>query len=122
METQQQAFLQPHHPQSEIKSAYDNAKRALSGGLLKTKEQTNKEARRASGEVDRLKAELEAYKRKEEQWLRRWQQIAFHVRQKGMQMASVDKTSTESAELPYNTETAQILRPFDKEIPPFGRM
>jgi hypothetical protein len=49
VETQQQAFLQPHHPQSEIKSAYDNAKRALSGGLVKTKEQTNKEARRASG-------------------------------------------------------------------------
>ncbi|HBX2415612.1 TPA: protein kinase, partial [Klebsiella pneumoniae] len=42
-------------------------------------------------EVDRLKAELEAYKGKEEQWLRRWQQIAFHVRQKGIQMASVDK-------------------------------
>lgn len=73
-------------------------------------------------EVDRLKAELEAYKRKEEQWLRRRQQIAFHVRQKGIQMASVDKTSTERAELPYNTETAQILRPFDKEIPPSGRI
>lgn len=50
METQQQAFLQPHHPQPEIKSAYDNAKRALSGGLVKTKEQKNKETRRASGE------------------------------------------------------------------------
>lgn len=49
METQQQAFLQPHHPQSEIKSAYDNTKRALSGGLVKIKEQTNKEARKASG-------------------------------------------------------------------------
>lgn len=49
METEQQSFLQPHHPQSEIKSAYDNAKGALSGGLVKTKEQTNKEARRASG-------------------------------------------------------------------------
>lgn len=73
-------------------------------------------------EVDRLKVELEAYKRKEEQWLRRWQQIAVHVWQKGIQMASVDKTSTEGADLPYNTETAQILWPFDKEIPPSGRM
>lgn len=26
------------------------------------------------------------------QWLRRWQQIASHVRQKGIQMVSVDKT------------------------------
>lgn len=73
-------------------------------------------------EVDRLKAELEAYKGKEEQWLRRWQQIAFNVQQKGMQMASVDKTSTQRAELPYNTETAQTHRPFDKEIPPSGRI
>ncbi|MCV5005003.1 protein kinase, partial [Escherichia coli] len=69
-----------------------------------------------------LKAELEAYKRKEEQWLRRWQQIAFHVRQKGIQMASVDKVPPEGADLPSNTETAQILRPFDKEIPPSGRI
>ena len=67
-------------------------------------------------------AELEAYKRKEEQWQRRWQQIAFHVRQKGIQMASVDKAPPERADLPSNTETAKILRPFDKEIPPSGRI
>lgn len=72
--------------------------------------------------MDRLKTELEAYKRKEEQWLRRWQQIAFHVRQKGIQMASVDKVSLEGSALPSNTEAAQILRPFDKEIPPSGRV
>ena len=39
-----------------------------------------------------------------------------------VQMDSVDKTSTERAYLPYNTETAQIFRPFDKEIPPSGRI
>jgi len=54
--------------------------------------------------------------------LRRWQQIAFHVRQKSIQMTGVDKTPPEGTELPSNTETAQILRPFDKEIPPFGRV
>ena len=106
----------------EIKAAYDNAKTALSGGLIKTKEQATKEAEQLQVEVARLKAELEAYKRKEELWLRRWQQIAFHVRQKGIQMASVDKQPPEGAELPSNTETAQILRPFDKEIPPSGRV
>ena len=73
-------------------------------------------------EVQRLKTELEAYRRKEESWLRRWQQIAFHIRQKGIQMASVDKSPPSGAELPSNTETAQILRPFDKEIPPSGRV
>lgn len=106
----------------EIKAAYDNAKEALSGGLLKSKEQATKEAEQLQVEVARLKAELEAYKRKEELWLRRWQQIAFHVRQKGVQMVSVDKQSPEGADLPSNTETAKILKMFDKEIPPSGRV
>ncbi|EDZ66082.1 hypothetical protein NOC27_2762 [Nitrosococcus oceani AFC27] len=107
---------------SKIKTAYDNAKRALPGGLAKTKEQASKEAEELQVKVDRLKTELETYKRKEELWLRRWQQIAFHMRQKGIQMASIDRTPPEGAELPSNTETAQILRSFDKEIPPSGRI
>lgn len=107
---------------SEIKAAYDSAKRALSGGLVKTKEQATKEAEELHVEVERLKIELQAYKRKEELWLRRWQQIAFHIRQKGIQMGSIDKKLPDGTELPSNTETAQILRPFDKEIPPSGRV
>lgn len=106
----------------EIKAAYDNAKQALSGGLVKTKEQATKEADQLQIEVARLQTELEGYKRKEEQWLRRWQQIAYHVRQKGLQMASVDKQPPEGVELPSNTETAKILKMFDKEIPPTGRV
>ena len=106
----------------EIKAAYDNAKRALSGGLVKTKEQATKEAEELQVEVERLRIELEAYKRKEKQWLRRWQQIAFHVRQKGIQRTSVDRQPPEDAELPSNTESDKILRPFDKDIPPSGRV
>lgn len=106
----------------EIKAAYDNAKRALSGGLVKTKEQVTKKAEELQVEVERLKTELEAFKHKEELWLRRWQQIAFHVRQKGIQMASVDKDVSSVSNLPSNTETAVILRPFDQEIPPSGRI
>ena len=66
---------------SEIKAAYDIAKRALSKGLVKTRGQAAKEAKELQVEIDRLKTELEAYKLKEERWLRRWQQIAFHIRQ-----------------------------------------
>ncbi|UCZ74039.1 protein kinase [Dickeya zeae] len=106
---------------SEIKAAYDNAKRALSSGLVKTKENKTKEVEELQIEIERLKIELETYKRKEEQWLRRWQQIAFHVRQKGMQMGSVDKTPPEGVALPSHNYTAQILQPFDKKIPPSGR-
>lgn len=61
-------------------------------------------------------------KRKEELWLRRRQQIAFHMSQKGIQMASVYKQPQEGAELPSNTETAKILKMFDKEIPPLRRV
>ena len=107
---------------SEIKAAYDNAKRALSGGLVKTKEQATKEAEQLQVELARLRTELEAYKQREELWQRRWQQIAFHVRQKGIQMASVDKTPPEGADLPSNTESAKILKMCDKEIPPSGRV
>lgn len=107
---------------SEIKAAYDNAKRALSGGLVKTKEQATKEAEQLQVELARLRTELEAYKQREELWQRRWQQIAFHVRQKGIQMASVDKTPPEGADLPSNTESAKILKMFDKEIPSSGRV
>ena len=107
---------------SEIKAAYDNAKRALSGGLVKTKEQATKEAEQLQVELARLRTELEAYKPREELWQRRWQQIAFHVRQKGIQMASVDKTPPEGADLPSNIESAKILKMFDKEIPPSGRV
>lgn len=107
---------------SEIKAAYDNAKKALSGELVITKEQAAKEVDKLQIEVARLKAELEAYKEKEELWLRRWQQIAFHVRQKGIQMVSVDKKVPEGVDLPTNTETAKILKLFDKEIPPSGRV
>lgn len=106
----------------EIKAAYDNAKKALSGELVITKEQAAKEVDKLQIEVARLKAELEAYKEKEERWLRRWQQIAFHIRQKGIQMVSVDKQVPEGVDLPTNTETAKILKLFDKEIPPSGRI
>ncbi|EOB1532562.1 protein kinase, partial [Escherichia coli] len=49
---------------SEIKAAYDNAKRALSGGLVKTKEQATKEAEQLQVELARLRTELEAYKQR----------------------------------------------------------
>ncbi|RUO78589.1 protein kinase [Pseudidiomarina taiwanensis] len=107
---------------SEIKAAYDTAKRALSGGLVKTKEQATKEAEELEVELARVKTELESYKKREELWQRRWQQIAFHVRQKGIQMVSVDKAPSEGADLPSETEASKILKMFDKEIPPSGRI
>lgn len=106
---------------TEIKAAFVNAKRELSSGFVKTNERVSKDAEELRIEVNRLKAELDAYKFKEEEWLRRWQQIAFHVRQKGIQMVSVDKKVSVGAELPSDAETSKILFSFDKEIPSSGR-
>jgi len=107
---------------SEIKAAYDNAKSALSGGLIKSKEQTSKENEQLICEMNRLKHEIDEFKKKEIKWKRRWQRIAFHLRQKGIQVSSVDKEVLDDNDLPNNTETAKILRCFDEEIPSSGRI
>lgn len=104
-----------------IKAAYDNAKRALSGGLVISKEQATKEVSELKIELERLKAELSVFREKEGLWLRRWQQIAFHIRQKGIQMQSVDKAPPDGAKLPSKTEAEKIIKMFDKEIPSSGR-
>ena len=107
----------------QIKAAYDNAKQALSGGLVKSKKQTESEYESLLVELERTKIELENYKQKEQLWLRRWQQIAFNIRQKGIQISDIDKgTNYPDEDLPSQNETAKILRPFDKEIPPSGRV
>lgn len=106
----------------EIKAAYDHAKQALAGGLVKTKEQAVKENDELVCEINRLKQELESYKHKEMLWKQRWQRIAFHVRQKGMQVHAVDRSISTGADKPSERETANILKPFDKDIPPSGRV
>ncbi len=106
----------------EIKAAYDNAKAALRGGLVKSKEQTTTENEELRCEVHRLQKELKAYKEKELKWFERWQRIAFHVGQSGLQVSDIDKEIHEGAEKPSKRKTADILRPFDKDIPPTGRI
>ena len=108
---------------SEVKAAYNNAKQALSGGLVKSKKQTEDEYQKVLIELERTKIELENYKQKEQLWLRRWQQIAFNIRQKGIQISDIDKdTNYLDEDMPSKNETAKILRPFDKDIPPSGRV
>ncbi len=106
----------------EIKAAYLSAKQALSGGIVKTKQQATEEVANLRVEVASLKLELDIYKNKEQKWLKRWQKIAFHIRQRGIQMSNVDKILIDDSNLPSNTETAKILKPFDKDLPPSGRL
>lgn len=107
---------------SEIKAAYDNAKDALSGGLVKSKEQTSEENQELICEIERLKHEVEEFKSKELKWKKRWQRIAFHIRQKGIQVHAIDRDISSGSDAPTERETSNILRPFDKEIPSSGRV
>lgn len=105
---------------SEIKAAYDNAKDSLRGGLVKSKKLTTIENDELICEIKRIKIELEEYKRKEILWLTRWQRIAFHLRDNGIQVSEKDKPIPEGGDKPTERQAADILRPFDKDIPPTG--
>jgi hypothetical protein len=105
-----------------VKAAYDLAKAALSGGLVKSKEKTTQDNGELSREVERLRRALEAWELKDVQWKQRYQRIAFHIRQNGRQLYDRDKKIGEDRTLPTERETVTILRPFDKEIPPSGRV
>lgn len=106
----------------EIKAAYDLAKKALSGGLVKSRHQASEESGELCREVERLKLEIAEYHRREGLWKLRWQRIAYHIRAKGIQMSDVDKPTQGQDGLPTEREVSNILRPFDKEIPPSGRL
>ncbi|TXI45016.1 hypothetical protein [Methylophilus sp.] len=101
---------------SAIKAAYLEAKQALSGGLVKTKDQAIKQAEDLQVEIRRLKSEVEASSRREKIWLLRWQTIAFNIRNQGIQMTNVDKKLNGKVNLPSKTETAKILKPFEKPL------
>jgi len=107
---------------SGIKAAYDNAKQALSGGLVKSREQAVEESEELSFELKRLEIEVAEFKRKELLWQKRWQRIAFHIRQKGMQVHDIDQPIPNGADVPSERDTSKILKPYDKEIPPSGRI
>lgn len=106
----------------EIKAAYDYAKKALSGGLVKTREQANKDLEQLQHENERLKLELAEYKRKEALWLERWQRIAYNIRQKGLQVHQIDSQTPESNAALNQKDIAKVLRPFETEVPASGRI
>lgn len=107
---------------SEIKAAYDFVKESLSGGVIKSPQEATEENQELVREVERLKLELANFKRREDLWKQRWQRIAFHVRQKGMQVHQVDAAAPVGAILPSDRETNRILESVDKEIPFSGRI
>lgn len=107
---------------SQIKAAYDIAKQSLSKGMVVSKEAVEKTNEQLGVEIISLKKQIAMYEEKEKKWKRRWQQIAYHVRQKGIQISDVDKPTPAEADLPSHTETEKTLKILDKEIPSSGRI
>lgn len=105
-----------------IKAAYDVAKRSLSKGEVTSKEELDKTVDELSAEIESLKIQISSFQEKEQKWKKRWQQIAYHIRQKGIQMSDVDKPVHPEAALPSHTTTEKTLKEFDKEIPFSGRI
>ena len=105
-----------------IKAAYDVAKRSLSKGEVTSKEQLDKTVDELSAEIEALKIQISSFQEKEKKWKKRWQQIAYHIRQKGIQMIDVDKPVQSEAVLPSHTTTEKILKELDRDIPSSGRV
>lgn len=107
---------------SEIKAAYDLAKKALAGGLVISRQKSAIDNEQLQREIDRLKLEIVEFRRRETLWKQRWQRIAYHIRAKGVQMHDVDKPLGSIKGLPQESEVSKIIRPFDKDIPESGRV
>ena len=105
-----------------IKAAYDLAKLALSGKLVKSREQASKDNEELQRDVACLKLEVAEFLRKEELWRMRWQRIAYHIRAKGIQMIDIDRPATALSGLPSEREVSEILKPFNNDIPSSGRV
>jgi len=106
----------------QIKAAYDVAKQSLSKGEVTSKEVLDKTVDELKTEIESLKIQLNFFREKELKWKQRWQQIAYHIRQKGIQVCDVDKPVHPETALPSHTTTEKTLKEFDKEIPFSGRI
>lgn len=106
----------------KIKAAYLNAKQSLSGGLVRTQKQALIENDTLNCELNRLKNEVKHYQAQELEWKKRWQRIAYHLRQHGYQMSLIDRRLPDDVKGPGETEASKILNFLDKEIPPSGRV
>ncbi|HET9241394.1 MAG TPA: hypothetical protein VFO10_29275 [Oligoflexus sp.] len=105
----------------EIKAAYDLSKKTLSKGLRGPSQQALKSNETLQLEIEKLKVDIAKYKKLEVMWKKRWQQIAFHIRQRGYQLSHIDNPINELATLLSDNEVEQIIGEFDKEIPSSGR-
>lgn len=104
-----------------IKAAYQAAKTALRGGLVQTRQASDQQISVLKMEVSKLVAGLEVYKKREQEWQKRWQRIAYHLRCKGFNVSEIDTEISISSPLPSQSEANKILKLFDQPMVPTGR-
>ena len=71
-----------------IAAAFDEAKKALSGGV---RPRAPKSDDFLTDRINHLEAELTRYKGLEADWIERWVRITYHARGKGFSMNDLDK-------------------------------
>ncbi|WP_321920439.1 hypothetical protein [Paraburkholderia tropica] len=77
---------------AEITRAYQEAKVALAGTGRRSRSRTQEDERAYFDRtLDALRAEIEQYKTLEQQWLQRWQRIAFHCFRQGINISDLDR-------------------------------
>lgn len=111
--------LQAH---TRIKAAYNSAKSALRGGLVKSRAKYSEEFETLNARIVTLQSTVNEYERREKEWQKRWQRIAYHIRAKGLNVTEIDSDfSTSIVSAPNQKETEKIIRPFDQPMMPTGR-
>ncbi|MCX4155521.1 MULTISPECIES: hypothetical protein [Paraburkholderia] len=77
------------HP--EIQQAYLEAKRALAMPARRSRSRVKgDEVLYLDKTIERLRARITQYEALEQQWLQRWQRIAFHCARKGLNIEELD--------------------------------
>jgi hypothetical protein len=76
----------------EIMHAYQEAKRALVAPDRRSRSRLHgNELMYLDQTVENLRAEVRRYEALEQQWLQRWQRIAFHCSRKGLSIEELDR-------------------------------
>lgn len=104
-----------------IKLAYTAAKESLRGGLVKTREKQDEEVAELKAQVQELQSSVKDHLERERKWRERWQRIAYHLRNKGINVSEIDSDVPSGETPPSKKESECILIKFDRPMLPTGR-
>jgi hypothetical protein len=98
----------------EIKKAWKEAKKELSGDGSLTIEELKAKITKLEKNIEDYKKNEANHKKLESLWIARWQRIAFHIKAKGIELYEVDKPIDKMTD-------GDVISIFDKPMQPTGR-